>query len=202
MRLLSSFSVHRNKCWDHMWLLFKIITLHLDHWLQMSTVTRWAPISHWNLPQGRFTKYFSIISHHKKKKQQQNPDQQYSRAAEESILFQSVCQTELNIMELWHIMEVQSWPGILDRAGGFSYSIYSWWSAEGVEGDASQSSALVVSLCHWRQQENNYGKYEREWCVLLWMYLFKMLYALRLSDMIWIYHVKLSEAVMSEVNAD
>lgn len=159
MRLLSSFSVHRNKCWDHMWLLFKIITLHLDHWLQMSTVTRWAPISHWNLPQGRFTIYFSIISHHKKKKQQQqNPDQQYSRAAEESILFQSVCQTELNIMELWHIMEVQSWPGILDRAGGFSYSIYSWGSAEGAKGDASQSSAPVVSLCHWTQQENNYGK--------------------------------------------
>lgn len=67
MRLLSSFSVHRNPCWDHMWLLFKIIILHLDHWLQMSTVTRWAPISLWNLPQGRFTIYFSIISHHKKK---------------------------------------------------------------------------------------------------------------------------------------
>lgn len=60
---LSSFSIHPNKCRD----LFKIITLHLDCWLQMSAMTRWAFISHWNLPQERLTIYFSIISHHKKK---------------------------------------------------------------------------------------------------------------------------------------
>lgn len=105
-------------------------------------------------------------------------------------------------MELWHIMEVGSWPGILDRAGEFRSSIHSWQSAESAKADASQSSAPLVTLCHLRQeQENNGGNKERS--DVYYPNVFSlMLYAFWLNDVIWIYHVKPSEAVKSEANAD